>query len=154
MKHRLDILHERAIEIRARLREDFPQYREALAKVHFEWSNAMTRAAGKARPSTGMVRFSIPIWANGDNNFAEFDDTVLHEIAHVIAGPRAKHGPVWRGIALEIGCNGERCHTLAVPPRERYEHPCEVCGRPMMLGRIQVQRARGRRARYRHKECR
>jgi predicted SprT family Zn-dependent metalloprotease len=40
----------------------------------------------------------------------EFKNTVLHEIAHAIAGIDAGHGPVWKRIALEIGCDAKRLH--------------------------------------------
>lgn len=33
----------------------------------------------------------------------EILDTVLHELAHVLAGPRAKHGPEWKKWARELG---------------------------------------------------
>lgn len=39
---------------------------------------------------------------------AHVKDTVLHEIAHALAGHEAKHGPVWQKIAKEIGANGQR----------------------------------------------
>ncbi len=38
-------------------------------------------------------------------------DTILHEIAHVIAGPEAGHGPKWRDAAKRIGCRATRCHS-------------------------------------------
>ena len=34
---------------------------------------------------------------------AQIRDTVLHEIAHAIAGPKAGHGPLWRATARRIG---------------------------------------------------
>jgi len=34
---------------------------------------------------------------------AHVRDTLLHEIAHVLAGPAAKHGPVWKAVARRIG---------------------------------------------------
>ena len=34
---------------------------------------------------------------------ADVRDTVLHEIAHALAGPAARHGPVWKAIARRIG---------------------------------------------------
>ena len=43
---------------------------------------------------------------------AEIEDTVLHEIAHAIVGPRHNHDAVWKAKALEIGCAGERCHRV------------------------------------------
>ena len=33
----------------------------------------------------------------------EIKDTVLHEIAHAIAGPEAGHGPLWKATARRIG---------------------------------------------------
>ena len=35
-------------------------------------------------------------------------DTLLHEIAHALAGPRAGHGPRWKATALRIGGSGTR----------------------------------------------
>ena len=43
---------------------------------------------------------------------AEVQDTVLHEIAHAIVGPRHNHDAVWKRKAREIGCAGERCHRV------------------------------------------
>lgn len=43
---------------------------------------------------------------------AEVEDTVLHEIAHAIVGPRHNHDAVWKAKAREIGCVGERCHRV------------------------------------------
>ena len=43
---------------------------------------------------------------------AEIEDTVLHEIAHAIVGPRHNHDAVWKAKAREIGCAGERCHRV------------------------------------------
>jgi len=39
-------------------------------------------------------------------------DTILHEIAHALVGPRHGHDVVWRQKAREIGCSANRCHTL------------------------------------------
>ena len=39
-------------------------------------------------------------------------DTILHEIAHALVGPRHGHDAVWRQKAREIGCTATRCHTL------------------------------------------
>ena len=40
-------------------------------------------------------------------------DTILHEIAHALVGPRHGHDAVWRQKAREIGCTATRCHTLS-----------------------------------------
>jgi len=36
-------------------------------------------------------------------------DTLLHEIAHAIAGPKAGHGPVWKEVAVRIGATPRTC---------------------------------------------
>ena len=38
-----------------------------------------------------------------DASEAEIKDTILHEIAHALAGPEARHGPKWKAIAKRIG---------------------------------------------------
>ncbi len=44
----------------------------------------------------------------------EIRDTVLHEIAHALAGHAAGHGPVWKAIARRIG---------ATPRAKAYDRP-------------------------------
>jgi predicted SprT family Zn-dependent metalloprotease len=36
--------------------------------------------------------------------------TLLHEVAHAMAGPRAGHGPKWKAVANELGYEGGRLH--------------------------------------------
>ena len=38
-----------------------------------------------------------------DAGEAEVRDTILHEIAHALAGPEARHGPAWKAAARRIG---------------------------------------------------
>lgn len=42
----------------------------------------------------------------------EVTDTILHEIAHALCGPKHGHDMVWKRKALEIGCSGNRCFDL------------------------------------------
>lgn len=37
----------------------------------------------------------------------ELEDTILHEIAHAIAGYKNKHNKTWKLIAKSIGCSGK-----------------------------------------------
>ena len=43
---------------------------------------------------------------------ADVHDTILHEIAHALVGPRHNHDQVWKAKAQEIGCTGDRCHRV------------------------------------------
>ena len=36
-------------------------------------------------------------------------DTLLHEIAHAIAGPAARHGPAWKVVAIRLGAKPRAC---------------------------------------------
>jgi hypothetical protein len=56
--------------------------------------------------SAGLTRLHPP---------GEVRDTVLHEIAHALAGPGAGHGPRWRAQARAIGCTGRRCVSPDAP---------------------------------------
>lgn len=46
----------------------------------------------------------------------QFEQTLLHEIAHALLPPFAKHGPVWKQTARAIGYKGSR--TSANPYHE------------------------------------
>ena len=50
-------------------------------------------------------------------------DTILHEIAHALVGPRHGHDAVWRQKAREIGCTAARCHSLSFA-RARWMMTC------------------------------
>ena len=40
----------------------------------------------------------------------QINDTILHEIAHALAGPGHGHDRLWYAIARRIGCSGDREH--------------------------------------------
>jgi predicted SprT family Zn-dependent metalloprotease len=54
-------------------------------------------------------------------------DTILHEIAHALAGPKHNHDARWKSIARSIGCTADRCHTVDFAPA-RYIASCSRCG--------------------------
>lgn len=41
---------------------------------------------------------------------AENEQTLLHEVAHALAGPKAGHGPDWKRVARGLGYVGGRTH--------------------------------------------
>jgi predicted SprT family Zn-dependent metalloprotease len=43
----------------------------------------------------------------------EVRDTILHEIAHALAGHSAGHGFLWRVKCIQIGANPERCKDVS-----------------------------------------
>lgn len=52
---------------------------------------------------------------------------LLHEVAHALAGPSQGHSPRWKEIALRIGNDGRRCHSLELrAPTNALT--CVLCG--------------------------
>lgn len=54
-------------------------------------------------------------------------NTLLHEIAHALVGYHHHHDATWRATALEIGCDGRRCHNVRFT-EEAYVFRCG-CGK-------------------------
>jgi hypothetical protein len=67
----------------------------------------------RAKTRAGVCRFAArTISLSGPltrlHSESEVRDTLLHEIAHALVGPRHGHDDVWRRKAVEIGCSGQR----------------------------------------------
>ena len=90
----------------------------------FQWSNAK-RCAGVCRYKSRVIRLSRPIaelWGAD-----RMRDTVLHEIAHALAGYGAAHGPEWQAVCVRIGARPERCYAVdeSTPlPPSKYTGTC------------------------------
>jgi predicted SprT family Zn-dependent metalloprotease len=72
------------------------------------------RRAGKCVHRSKTLSFSRHLIARGSP--ADMRNTVLHEISHALAGPTHGHDRTWRTIALQIGCDGKRCHNIELAP--------------------------------------
>jgi predicted SprT family Zn-dependent metalloprotease len=56
-------------------------------------------------------------------------DTLRHEIAHAIAGPKAGHGPAWKAVAVRIGAKPRACDNsdeTVVKPGD-WQATCSAC---------------------------
>lgn len=81
-----------------------------------DWQLVVDRAkrrAGVCRSADRTIGLSGPLTEL--HSPEQVRDTVLHEIAHALAGPRAGHGPRWREIAASIGAVPERCLPSDAP---------------------------------------
>lgn len=76
-----------------------------LTDWRFEYDDAKRRA-GMCHFARRRISISAPLATVYDES--EVRDTVLHEIAHALAGREAGHGAEWRAKAREIGCSGMR----------------------------------------------
>lgn len=86
---------------------------EALIALHLDssWSFAFDNAKRRA----GACSFTAKRVSVSRYLAARYDDdtnhqTLLHEIAHALAGPTAGHGPAWRRVARELGYVGGTTH--------------------------------------------
>lgn len=92
------------------------------------------RAAGQAyyKRVRGVVEYGVRFNVAAMN--IDWDhmvkETIPHEIAHIVAYAKPElgakgHNAGWKRIAWSLGCKGERCHTMPLPParassRQRY----------------------------------
>lgn len=154
MNH-FNILSE-AQAIRNEVTDKFPGYAPILNRIFFKMSNRMTRRLGHCKFRNGeAVEIALSFAAyRHDANHADLRNTVLHEIAHAIAGHRAGHGFAWQAVARTIGARPERCSNgLAVPAVEMSTIPCSICSGPIKCTSRQAAKARRGTVKYRHSTC-
>lgn len=63
----------------------------------------------------------------GTELFDELKDTVLHEIAHALAGPKNGHNHEWKMICSKIGASPERISNIAIYEDYKYSGWCPNC---------------------------
>jgi predicted SprT family Zn-dependent metalloprotease len=80
--------------------------RHGLADWELIFDRAKTRA-GVCRHVDRQIGLSTELTRL--HSAAQVTDTVLHEVAHALAGPRAGHGERWKAVARRIGCSASRC---------------------------------------------
>jgi predicted SprT family Zn-dependent metalloprotease len=91
----------------------------------FGW-NRRKRALGLCRYHERRIELSM--YFVRDNGLDSIRDTILHEIAHALAGQRAGHGPRWKAACIKLGCKPDRCDKGdAVMPRGRWVARCPRC---------------------------
>jgi predicted SprT family Zn-dependent metalloprotease len=74
-------------------------------------------------------RIEIAEYHARNNASATVLDTLLHEIAHAIAGPAAKHGPKWKVLAIRLGATPRACdhsRETVVTPGD-WQASCPAC---------------------------
>jgi predicted SprT family Zn-dependent metalloprotease len=123
--------------------------KHGLTNWEFKFDNARARV-GICRYRErviGLSRYYVRA-----NEEIEVQDTVLHEIAHALAGPQAAHGPAWRSIATAIGCSSTRCSHAAMGVDPKYSLWCDTCGKRLRNYHREPRRDFDS-GRYRHGAC-
>ena len=55
-------------------------------------------------------------------------DTLVHEVAHALVGPARGHDPVWKAMALKLGCIPKACGKNSVNIRPgKWQASCPSC---------------------------
>lgn len=76
-------------------------------------------------------RIEVSEYYARNNPDAAVLDTLLHEVAHAIAGPAAGHGPVWKAVAVRVGATPRACDdspATVVQPGD-WRTTCPACNR-------------------------
>lgn len=83
-----------------------------LAGWTFAWDRAVRRAGQTnfRRRRITLSRHLMPLCSEG-----QVVDTILHEIAHALAGPDHGHDLTWKRVALAVGAKPQRCTTEDFP---------------------------------------
>jgi len=89
--------------------------------------DAAVRRFGHCRFDDRTITLSRHLVALNDEALVR--DTVLHEVAHALAGAKHGHDGVWRRYALEVGARPDRTFgdEVASPPA-RWVGTCPGCG--------------------------
>jgi predicted SprT family Zn-dependent metalloprotease len=106
--------------------------------------NTNLRRAGVCHYPTPTCSGRIELSAHFDERTSDEEvvDTLLHEIAHALVGPRHGHDAVWRAKCLEVGARPVRCYGGGVDmPPGKWRATCPSCSteynrhrRPRRLG--------------------
>jgi len=90
------------------------------------WSFGFDRAKQRCGNCNYRTRkITLSIYYVSMNTEADVRDTILHEIAHAIAGHKAGHGPEWKKVARNIGAKPQRCADASVAmPKAPWKIVC------------------------------
>lgn len=93
------------------------------------FNERLRTSAGRADFAGGAIELNPRLL---DRHPDELVPTLAHELAHLIAGPRARHGPRWRAAIEALGFRAEACHRLDVEglgvARRAWIWRCGGCG--------------------------
>ena len=106
------------------------------SSVHVEWNARLFSAAGRADYRRKLASLNPRL---REQDVAEIDRTMRHELAHLLAQFRAgrhrvaPHGDEWRKACRDLGIADEsRTHALPFPIQRRSRHllyQCPRCGK-------------------------
>lgn len=92
-----------------------------------EFDNAKSRF-GQCRYNDRVISLSRHLVKANPESVVK--QTILHEIAHALAGKNAGHSRVWKATAQAIGHSGSRTYdsNVVIAPERRWIGVCDGCG--------------------------
>lgn len=103
-------------------------------RISVEWNRRMRSCAGRAFWPKGVIQLNPKLVGISET---EVRQTVLHELAHLIAyernpsRPIKSHGKEWRTACVDVGIPDEKAtHELALPSRvlkRKWRYDCPKC---------------------------
>lgn len=124
--------------------------------IPFKWDNArrrlgcvVFRRSDRQPLALSLSQVIVPHLSDADAR-----DVVLHEVAHLIAGTRAGHGPKWKQACVAIGARPDRVSSHDIPVDLKLNVAshvlvCTKCGKEIPMYR----RLKHDASRYTHKNC-
>lgn len=101
----------------------------------FEWTHTHNRNRGMCRYREKLISFNAAFINIAEED--EFRQTILHEIAHALAGPESRaHGIEWKRIARSIGVRNPR--ATANFSASRYEVAKSVRAKWLMVHGLDI----------------
>lgn len=112
-----------------------------VAGWRFEFNDSKT-FFGRCNFTRKLILLSAPLTLLNDE--LQVEDTILHEIAHALAGSKAGHGKLWKAVAVSVGANPERCYDTAevTQPEGRYKAVCPGCQQAHFMYRRRTSKKR------------
>lgn len=91
----------------------------------FEFDRAKCRAGACKHRRQTITLSQYYVFCNTDE---DIKDTILHEIAHALAGPGHGHDNHWKAICIRIGAKPIRCYgNHVVMPKGQWVAVCNSC---------------------------
>lgn len=100
-----------------------------------------------------LKRIEIASYYAEQNSSEKVLDTLMHEIAHALAGPKAGHGPAWKAIAVRLGAKPAAydCENDTIVLPGNWQATCQGCGKKYQRYK-RPQSLTGYRCRCRHNQ--
>ena len=149
-----------ACGIKKEIANKFWYYKKQLGDITVRINSRLRTTAGKAKHREQEIHLSYYIFREEENR-SEFRNIVLHELSHLLVGPKIGHGSKWKEVHRMIGGTAKRCHTMEAGVRcnsggKCRKVECDKCGEQVEVGVRKynnIIRSISMGAKYPHRKC-